>query len=229
MAVTAPSGQPPVIRGMVRALPIVLGYVPIGLAFGVLAGQAGLTMPAVLGMSFIVFAGSSQFLAVGMLSARVGFLPTVIATFFINLRHLLMSAALSPHLKRFGPGRLAPLAHGLTDESFAVHSAGYRAGLDPPYGELLSLNTTAQFTWVASTGLGCAAGNLIPRPDMLGLDFALAAMFIGLLSGWLTNRRQALVAAVAAACVIGGTLIGFASWAVIVAAVAAATMGMVRR
>lgn len=225
----APPGHSPAIRGMVRAVPIILGYVPIGLAFGVLAGQAGLTVPAVLGMSVIVFAGSSQFLAVAMLSGGAGLLPTVVATFFINLRHLLLSAALSPFLKRFGPGRLAPLAHTLTDESFAVHSAGYRAGLDPPYAELLSLNLAAQLTWVISTGLGCLAGNLIPEPASLGLDFALPAMFIGLLAGWFTNARQGLVALVAGLGVVAGTLAGLSTWSVILAASIAATVGMVRR
>lgn len=95
------------LRGVGRAMPIVLGYVPIGLAFGVLAHEAGLTTGAVLGMSIIVFAGSSQFMAAAMLGAGAAFLPITIATFFINFRHFLMSAALSP-VAPVRPGPFGP-------------------------------------------------------------------------------------------------------------------------
>jgi len=219
----------PVLRGAARALPIVLGYVPIGLAFGVLAAGAGLTLGAVLGISVIVFAGSSQFMAVAMLSGGAGLVPITVAAFFINLRHFLMSAALAPHLRRFGPARLMPLAHELTDESFAIHSTGFAAGMDPPYRELVALNATAQITWVASTALGCLAGNLIPEPAALGLDFALPAMFIGLLAGRLTGGRQTMVAVVAGIGAVAGALVLPGNWNVVLAAIAAATVGMVRR
>jgi len=221
--------QHPLLRGAGRAAPIILGYVPIGLAFGVLANEAGLTLGATLGMSILVFAGSAQFLGVGMLAAGAGLLPITVATFFINLRHFLMSAALSPHLRKFGPVKLLPVAYELTDESFAIHSAGYQAGLDPAYAELAALNATAQIAWVASTGLGCLAGSLIPDPAALGLDFALPAMFLGLLAGRLTDRRQAMVAGLAAAGILAGTLILPSNWTVVLAAAAAASAGMVKR
>lgn len=206
-----------------------LGYIPLGLAFGVLAAGAGLTPGSVAGMSIIVFAGSAQFLAVAMLQAGSGLAAVTVTTFFVNLRHLLLSASLAPHLRRFGPVRLFPLAYELTDESFAVHSAGYSAGLDPSYRELAALNAAAQVSWVASTTLGCLAGDLIPDPAALGLDFALPAMFIGLLAGQLNSGRRSFAAAAAAVGAVAGALVLPGSWNVILAAAVAATLGMLIR
>jgi len=82
-------------NGAKAALPIVLGYLPVGMAFGVLARQAGLTPIEIGLMSLLVYAGASQFLAIEMILKGIAWFPTVIATFFINLRHLLMSSTLS--------------------------------------------------------------------------------------------------------------------------------------
>lgn len=220
---------PDILRGMKRAAPIVLGYAPLGLAFGVLAREAGLTPGAVLGMSLIVFAGSAQFLAVAMLRQGAGILPITAATFFINLRHLLMSAALSPNLRRFGPGRLLPLAHHLTDESFALHSAAYLAGLDPPYVEMVALNTTAQAAWVISTTAGSLIASALPDPAALGLDFALPAMFIGLLAGRLTGGGEAAVAGLAVLATLAGARFLPDNWNIVFGAAIAAAAGALRR
>ncbi|NLG84995.1 MAG: AzlC family ABC transporter permease [Firmicutes bacterium] len=218
-----------ILRGVKRGVPIVLGYLPLGLAFGLLAREAGLTPGAVLGMSLLVFAGSAQFMAVAMLRQGAGFIPITTATFFINLRHLLMSAALSPHLRRYGPGRLLALAHQLTDESFALHSAAYQAGLDPSYAEMVALNSTAQAAWTLSTFTGNLLAGLLPNPTALGLDFALPAMFIGLLAGRLTEAGESAVAALAVVVTLVGASVLPGNWNLISAALLAAGLGMLRR
>jgi len=88
-------------RGMAAAWPICLGYAPIGLAFGVLAQKAGLTPLEIGLMSVIVFAGSSQFIAVSMLAAGASVFSIVTTTFIVNLRHFLMSSALAVYLKNW--------------------------------------------------------------------------------------------------------------------------------
>jgi predicted branched-subunit amino acid permease len=85
--------------GMKAALPIVLGYLPVGVAFGLLARNAGLTPSEVGLMSLLVYAGASQFLAIEMIFKGMTWLPIVVATFFINLRHFLMSSNLSLYFK----------------------------------------------------------------------------------------------------------------------------------
>ncbi|MGE5653154.1 MAG: AzlC family ABC transporter permease, partial [Bacillota bacterium] len=89
--------------GARAALPIVLGYVPIGLAFGVLAVQQGLGVPGIFLMSLIVYAGSAQFIATGMLAAGASPTAIIATTFLVNLRHLLMSASMSAHLRHIHP------------------------------------------------------------------------------------------------------------------------------
>ena len=115
------------IAGARAAGPICLGYLPIGLAFGVLAQKAGLAPWQVAAMSVLVFAGSAQFIAVAMLQEGAAAAAIVVTTLVINLRHFLMSSALSVPLRGRGRGFLALFAYGVTDESFAVNSARFHA------------------------------------------------------------------------------------------------------
>jgi len=87
-----------ILQGLSAAWPICLGYIPIGLAFGVLAQKAGLDPIEIMLMSILVFAGSSQFIAVSMLSTGAGAVSIIITTFAVNLRHLLMSSSLAVFL-----------------------------------------------------------------------------------------------------------------------------------
>ena len=81
--------------GLLASGPVCLGYIPIGIAFGVLAQKAGFTPFETGLMSLIVFAGSSQFIAVSMFAAGAGAASIIATTFVVNLRHLLMSSSLS--------------------------------------------------------------------------------------------------------------------------------------
>ena len=74
--------------GSKKALPIVLGYLPVGFAYGALAGLAGIELPYIVLMSLLVFAGSGQFVIVGMLAAGASAAAIIITVFFVNLRHL---------------------------------------------------------------------------------------------------------------------------------------------
>jgi len=85
--------------GSKDALPIILGYLPIGLAYGMLAVNKGLTPLQTTAMSVFVFAGSSQLVAIEMIAAEAAVVAIVIMTFLVNLRHLLLSASLSLHLR----------------------------------------------------------------------------------------------------------------------------------
>ncbi len=119
----------PTLRdGAKAAWPICLGYFPIGLAFGVIAGKAGLSPLDIGLMSLLVFAGSAQFIAVSMLGTGAGLTSIVMTTFVVNLRHLLMSSSLSLHLKNLAGWRTLLYAYGVTDESFAVNLTRFREG-----------------------------------------------------------------------------------------------------
>jgi 4-azaleucine resistance transporter AzlC len=214
-----------VATGIKRALPIVLGYVPIGFAYGVLAGKSGLSDANTLLMSLIVFAGSSQFIAVGLFAAGTGPAAVILTTFVVNLRHMLMAASLAPFLSGWKKRHLAWFSFELTDETFALHStlAGKLADCRL---EALSLNMMAQASWVIGTILGIVASGLIGDVKPLGLDYALAAMFIGLLVGQCENRLRVITAILSGGIATLLYLAGWHQFHIIIATVAGATLGL---
>ena len=166
-------------RGLTAAWPICLGYLPIGVAFGVLARQNDLEWWAVGLMSVLVFAGSSQFIAVAMLSAGAAATAIIITTFFVNLRHTLMSSALAVYLSGASRKFLVFFAYGITDESFAVNMAQFRRGYWD-HRQALVVNQISNLAWVSASVAGALAGQLVP-PGAFGIDYALTGMFICLL------------------------------------------------
>lgn len=222
---TRKNGVAAVATGIKRALPIVLGYVPIGFAYGVLAGKSGLSDANTLLMSLIVFAGSSQFIAVGLFAAGTGPAAVILTTFVVNLRHMLMAASLAPFLSGWKKRHLAWFSFELTDETFALHSTSAGKLADCRL-EALSLNMTAQASWVAGTILGIVASGLIGDVKPLGLDYALAAMFIGLLVGQCENRVRVVTAILSGGIATLLYLAGWHQFHIIIATVAGATLGL---
>jgi 4-azaleucine resistance transporter AzlC len=209
-----------------------LGYVPIGFAFGVLARAAGLSVAETGLMSLLVYAGSAQFIGVGMLAAGAT-LPAIISTtFLVNLRHLLMSTALVPSLRQNPGWQNSLLAYGITDETFAVNTAILQGRpANSPF--VAGLHIASQSSWVIASVVGALAGQLAGNTEALGLDFALPAMFIGLLMPNLrgTDRRPRLISALVAAAVAVGIAVAFqgSSWSIIAATLVAATVGVMAK
>jgi len=166
-------------EGAKAALPIVFGYLPVGMAFGVLARNAGLTTLEAGSMSLLVYAGASQFIAVEMISKGMVWLPIVITTFFINLRHLLMSSTLSLYFNGNRIQTLGLLSAQLTDESFAVAMSNTSKIEDQP-GYLFGLQITSHIAWITGSVGGALFGGLIDHKSY-GIPFALPALFICLL------------------------------------------------
>lgn len=211
-------------QGMAAAWPVCLGYLPIGLAFGVLARQAGLTPWEIGLMSLLVYAGSAQFIAVSMLGSGAAAVPIVLTTLTVNLRHLLMSSSLAVHLRGLGIGRLSLYAYGVTDESFALNMARFREG-DWDWGRALALNQTANLAWVASTVAGGWGGQFIPA-GAFGIDYALPAMFICLLVYQIRGRLHLLVALLSGGLAVAFALLLPGNAYIVLAAACAATLGV---
>ncbi|OLN26377.1 AzlC family protein [Desulfovibrio sp. DV] len=186
-------------KALSLTLPIALGYVPVGMAYGVLAGKAGLSALNVLLMSILVYAGSAQLVAVGLFAAGATAAALVATTFAVNLRHVLFSAAMAPLLTGWRKRELAAFAFELTDESFALHAARFGRG-DRDKAVTQWINVLAQASWVGGTALGVALGDVLGDGRAFALDFALPGMFLALLAGQLGSRSQV------AAAVSGGGL-----------------------
>ena len=183
-------------QGAGAAWPICLGYLPIGLALGVLAQQAGLPPWATAMMSALVFAGSAQFICVAMLATKASVMAIVFTTLVVNLRHALMSSALAVYLRGVDRRFLALFAYGITDESFAVNMSRFRQG---EWNRLsaITVNQLPNLTWIGSTIAGTLLGQFIPRGG-LGIDYALTAMFLCLLVFQLHDRLHVIVGLFAA-------------------------------
>jgi len=211
-------------HGFRLALPIVLGYLAIGLAFGVLARTSGLSVGEVAAMSILVYAGSSQFIGAGMMAAGAAPGAIVATTFLVNLRHLLMSAALAPSVSALPPRRQAVLAFWLTDETFVAASTELEGR--PTSGAFLAgLFWTSHLGWVLATVGGAWLGGRLAWLSHWGLDFALPAMFIALLVMQLNERRHLAVALMAALLSVLGAVYLPANYNVLTATVLAAAAG----
>ena len=161
-----------IVKGTKDATPIVMGYIPIAIVFGILASQVGIGLSGAAAMSVFVFAGSAQLIAVGMIGEGASIGTIVFTTFLVNLRHLLMSSALSPFLRDLSKKELAWFGFQMTDETFAIHSTKFRVAV-PPALESFALNSTAQLSWVGGTIVGVLAGGMVKDVEGLGLDYAL--------------------------------------------------------
>ncbi|MDD1723347.1 MAG: AzlC family ABC transporter permease [Methanothrix sp.] len=209
--------------GIEAAWPICIGYIPLGIAFGILAQKAGFDLLDIGIMSTVVFAGSSQFIAVSMLSAGAAPLSIVLTTFAVNLRHVLMSSALAVYLHGVSRRFLSLFAYGVTDESFAVNIVRFREGGWHPHYALV-VNQAANLTWIASTVLGGYGGQFI-APKSFGIDYALSAMFLCLLVFQLQGRIHLLTAAMAGLLATAISILLPGNSFVIIASVLGASLG----
>ncbi len=208
------------------ALPVVLGYLPVGFAYGVLAANAGLNPLQALALSVFVYAGSSQLIAVGLIAQGIHPLSIVLTTLIVNLRHLLMSASLSPFMTKWSRPAIAAFGFELTDETFALHSLRFRKGDVSPRPAIL-INLVCQASWITGSLLGVIAGDVLTDVKPFALDYALPAMFIALLLLQITHRRHVLVALAGAGLSLALWAMGLTQWNVILAALLAATLGAV--
>lgn len=212
------------LAGARAGLPIMLGYVPIGIAYAVMARQAGLTVGQTCLMSLTVYAGASQMMAAGMLAGKAGFFAIVLATFVLNLRHIIMSACV---MHRMEPTPL-PLrllaAFGVTDESFAVFTTG--TGKSRSVFFFLGIAVTIYLSWNLGTLLGALAMDLLPPILTASLGISLYAMFVSLLMPDLPgNGKLALLVLLTALCNTLLCRVMAASWALIVSTLLCAFAG----
>lgn len=222
-----PSGWTEFRRGVVAMAPALLGLVPFALVLGAEAARKGLSPLEVLLLCGMNFAGGSEFVAVELWNNPVPFLLIVGMTLLVNSRHLLMGAALAPHLRHLPKRKALVALFFMADEvwAFGIQEARRRGGLSAqinlPY--YAGLAAALYLTWISMTVTGALVGPLFGDPTKYGFDMAFPAVFLVLLRGLWTGYRAAapwLVSLVAAASVhllvpgawyvLSGTLAGLA-------------------
>jgi 4-azaleucine resistance transporter AzlC len=213
-ALTPEPGPPADLRAARRRLlldgaGITLSVVGFALVYGLAARGAGFSLVDAMAMSLVVFAGASQFTALGYVAAGLPWLPIIVLTFLLNLRHLLYSAALAPRVRQVPFAQRAAMAHVLTDEAFALAAAHFqRIGRVDVPGYWIAAVVLVFIPWNLATIVGVLVGNAIPDPATLGLDVVFPAAMAGLAVGLVTGRRE-LVAAGAGATI--GVIVSLAA------------------
>jgi 4-azaleucine resistance transporter AzlC len=192
------------LSGVRAELPILIGVVPFGLIYGVLARAAGLPPEIAVAMSSIVFAGSAQFVGTQLIASSTPGIVILLTTAVVNLRHMLYSASVAPYLKSLPARWKYILAYLLTDEAYAVAIAHY-VETDAqhevsPYRHwyFLGAGLALWSSWQVSTIIGVFVGAQIPAS--WSLDFTLALTFIALVIPALKDRPM-IAAAVSAGVV----------------------------
>ncbi len=187
------------VDGARDTIPMMVGATPFGVIFGTLVTAGPLHPWHGQLMSLAVFAGSSQFIALGLIASHASFAVIWATTLIVNLRHVLYSATLAPYVSRLpAPWRLA-LGALLTDEVFAVAYSHYRHA---PPGEIgphyfLGSGLSMYVNWQIWTLAGLLFGAAFPRLQSLGLDFAMVATFIAIVVPQLVSLRYIAAAATA--------------------------------
>jgi 4-azaleucine resistance transporter AzlC len=177
------------------SIPVLLGYLAIGTAFGLLMSEAGYPWMLALLMSVVMYAGAGQYIAVGLFASGVGLLEAAIVQFIVNARHIAYGITLFKKFKKINaPGVCKSyLIFALTDETFALLSSLDDVSASPelpgrPYGRdarerglfMLYVSALDHLYWISGTLIGAFAGAFLPF-SFEGISFALTALFIVLM------------------------------------------------
>ena len=172
-----------------KSLPVMAGYVILGIGFGIPAQRAGYGFPRALAMSLFIFAGSMQYVGVGLLAGGASVLTVLLTTVMVNARHLFYSISMLRHYK--DAGRFRPyLIFSLTDETYSLLCDGKTPeGTDPDrYRFFVSLFNHAY--WVLGSVLGSLAGGVLPV-SAAGIEFSMTALFIASFTEqWITEKNH---------------------------------------
>jgi 4-azaleucine resistance transporter AzlC len=215
------------LAGARRALPVVVGDFAFALVFGVVARQAGLSLVEAALMSGLVFAGAAQFVALGLWAAPLPVFSLVLTTLVVNLRHLLMGAALRPWFARLSSLRAYGSLFFMVDETWALTMSEFAAGgRDAAF--LIGGGVTLWAGWTSATVIGHLLGAIIPDPAQWGLDFMFTAVFTALLVGLWKGKADILPWAVAAAVAVAAAIVLPGKWYILLGGLAGSLAGAMR-
>ncbi len=220
----APRGLRSWQLGAREAIPLLGGYIPVAISFGLIAVQAGFTGWEAVLISTLVYAGASQFLFVAMVAAGAPLWFVVVMTLLINARHVVYGPNIAPWLtsSRWWPW----LMHGLTDQIFALsHVRLPQLPAHDRVGWFVGASLVAWFSWIGGTALGAVAGKeLTQRWPLLGevMPFALPALFLVLLAPKFASRLWAITLGATVMVALLFAFYGMKNAAIPIAAVAGA-------
>ncbi len=172
-----------------KSLPVMFGYIFLGIAFGVLMQQAGFPVWMSLLISLIVYAGSMQFVLVTLLSSGASVLLTAAMTLLINSRHIFYGLSFVEKFKTMGR-QYFYMIFSLTDETYSVLCSVRPEDKTDKKQAMFLIALFDQAYWVAGSVIGAAVGGILPF-DTTGIDFSMTALFVVIfLEQWLDAKTH---------------------------------------
>ena len=212
--------------GLIASIPVAIGYFPVAMGFGLIAKNMSLSFSDTSLMSIMVYAGAAQFMALDLIRAGVSYAGIILATFLLNLRHMMMSASLAVEFKNIPKKFLPLIGFGITDEAFSVIS------FNKDKIDLVFVSTVVLISygsWIAGTLVGFAIGEILPKSLQSSLSIGLYAMFAALLFPEIKKSNKTLILGLMAAGIYAVLyyLNLFASgWDIILAIIISSALGV---
>lgn len=213
------------LYGMKKAIPVLIGFLPVAITYAIMATSAGLSPGETVGMSMAVFAGASQIMATGMLAGGAGALSVILSTFVLNLRHIIMSTCVFQKMKDKNPLTRFLCGFGVTDETFALYTTEDDERSDAYF--MLGLITVSYSSWVLGAVIGIVASNLLPESLSMSFGIALYALFLALIVPGVKGDIRLFVTVLITALIncLAGLFLD-SSWAIIVSTLLGAGIGV---
>ncbi len=207
------------IRGFRDVLPMTIAYAPIALLWGTIAAGQGLSPFEAWLMSAAVYSGAAQFVSMDLIKTGTPLWLLLFTIATVSLRHVLMSASVSRHIRDIPRVKASLLLFWLTDESWALIE---RRALTNPISAAYFFGVAAPLwpTWFSFASLGAWLGNAVGDTTRFGLDFAFAAMFIAVLAGFWKGPRTANILIASAATAVAAKYFLPGAWYIITGGVA---------
>ncbi|HKP52138.1 MAG TPA: AzlC family ABC transporter permease [Chloroflexia bacterium] len=217
------------LLGVRRTLPLAVSATAFAAVFGVLARQSGLTLVEAAMMSGLVFAGAAQFIALQLWISPLPIFTIIFTTLIVNLRHVLMGAALRPWLSKLPASKVYGSIFFMTDETWALSIKEYREG-ERDAAFILGSGLTLFTGWVGGTVAGTVAGSALRQEDLVrwGLDFMFAAVFTALLAGMWRGKSDLLPWGVAALVAVVAKWWLPGTWYILAGGIAGSVVGALR-
>jgi len=210
--------------GVIATLPFWPGAALFGLVYAVTARAAGLSGPEIVGMSLLVHAGSAQFTAVNLIAGGAGSVAVIFGTMIANARYVLIGSSVAPYVADRPLWWRLVYAFHLSDESYAIATAGFLRGVATPQ-YALGANLGRVLPWVGSAIIGVIVGAAIPSLTRWGIDLVIPLTFLGLLIPLLKNRRAVGVALCSGLLALLGVTFLPGTWYLVVAGVGGSIIG----
>lgn len=204
-------------KGFKMGFPVVIGYAPVAAAFGLICKSGGFSLFETFAFSFFVFAGASQFMGVNLIMLGVGPVSIILTTFLVNLRHFLMSSAISKRLDKNCNKLFPVIAYGITDETFSI--ASFTEGkITAEY--ILSLEFITHLAWYGFSVLGYIFGEILPKDLSSSMGIAIYALFISMIVPQMKKSKYVAAIVILSGIVnAGAKMITFLpkGWSIIIA------------